>query len=114
MKTWEEFPQAFICYAFVNRGLLTLEEGARALKVSKEAMEEHGDALYEEMQKAIHLHLHNGKYCLNSWDDLRAAKRKRREAEKVEKRIKKEARKNIEHTSKHAYDYHDQARVDDI
>ena len=33
---------------------------------------------------------------------------------KSRRRMKKAARKNIEHTSKHAYDYHDQARMDDI
>ena len=36
------------------------------------------------------------------------------EAEKEEKRIKKEARRDIEHASKQAYDYHYQARADDI
>ena len=33
---------------------------------------------------------------------------------KHDKLIKKEARKDIEHTSKHQYDYHYQAREDDI
>ncbi len=51
---------------------------------------------------------------LASWEDLRAAKRKRRHAEKEEKRLKKEARKDTEHTSKHAYDYLYEERQDDI
>ena len=43
-----------------------------------------------------------------------AKEEKALEREAEESRMKKAARKTIEHTSKHAYDYHDQARVDDI